>query len=462
MRHAADITRSTDTDVPVAVDQGLLDTVAERVEAEYGIRVVDGRRRRLHAALSGRLAALEGIDGAAYLRRLGPDSDEWRFLLPSVCVGESCFFRDARRWRALADHIMPRLFAAAGDAPVQIRSVGCAAGHEPYSIAAVCESLRGRFPGVRTEIIGHDINHDALAEARTGQYGRYSLRNMTSADRSRLLEPRGDGFRVREPIRRRVRFVYRNLVAWARQADPAPEADLILCQNVVIYFRDALTLKVVEALGRSLKPGGYLVMGHSEVMSPPAGLQMEVVGDSYCFRKPPARTEPAHDPARAAYCHDREWLDGAWALAVREDFAGAEQILSAAEFCLSARLLKAWIGYCRGDRATASRLARRCLAEQPEYSEAHYVLGLVAEAEQDLATALNRFQQAVFTDPTFAVAQFHLADVTRRTAGNRAANVIWRHAEQAAMNDRTRIFRFFGGFDVRAFMQVCRSRRLEG
>ena len=89
------------------------------------------------------------------------------------------------------------------------------------------------------------------------------------------------------------------------------------------------------------------------------------------------------------------------------------------------------------------------------------MLGLVAEAEQDPGTALNRLQQAVFIDPTFAVAQFHLAELTCRTAGHDAAIAIWSRAEQAAANDRTRIFRFFGGFDVHVFIQACRSRRSE-
>ena len=40
--------------------------------------------------------------------------------------------------------------------------------------------------------------------------------------------------------------------------------DVIFCRNVIIYFNKETKTKLVEKYANSLKPGGYLFIGHSE------------------------------------------------------------------------------------------------------------------------------------------------------------------------------------------------------
>ncbi|WP_047308148.1 CheR family methyltransferase, partial [Rhodopseudomonas palustris] len=42
--------------------------------------------------------------------------------------------------------------------------------------------------------------------------------------------------------------------------------DVIFCRNVLIYFDRDTQRKVVEQLCSHLRPGGYLLVGHSESM----------------------------------------------------------------------------------------------------------------------------------------------------------------------------------------------------
>ena len=42
--------------------------------------------------------------------------------------------------------------------------------------------------------------------------------------------------------------------------------DLVLCRNVMIYFNEESRKKLIEKLYRALKPGGYLFMGHTELL----------------------------------------------------------------------------------------------------------------------------------------------------------------------------------------------------
>jgi chemotaxis protein methyltransferase CheR len=43
-----------------------------------------------------------------------------------------------------------------------------------------------------------------------------------------------------------------------------PKMDVILCRNVIIYFDLAVKKRVVAMFSNRLRPGGYLLLGHSE------------------------------------------------------------------------------------------------------------------------------------------------------------------------------------------------------
>jgi len=46
--------------------------------------------------------------------------------------------------------------------------------------------------------------------------------------------------------------------------DVGEPMDVIFCRNVLIYFEKATQAQVIERLCRCLRPGGHLILGHSE------------------------------------------------------------------------------------------------------------------------------------------------------------------------------------------------------
>ncbi len=65
-------------------------------------------------------------------------------------------------------------------------------------------------------------------------------------------------------MRRLVNFTRLNLMDESYPVDR--DVDVIFLRNVLIYFDKPTQQRVVERLAGHLRPGGYLILGHSESM----------------------------------------------------------------------------------------------------------------------------------------------------------------------------------------------------
>jgi chemotaxis protein methyltransferase CheR len=88
--------------------------------------------------------------------------------------------------------------------------------------------------------------------------------------------------RMTPHIRALVRFARVNLVEERYPVDR--DMDVILCRNLLIYFDKATQETVIRRLCSYLKPGGYLILGHTDsIMNMP--LPLEALGQSIYRRK---------------------------------------------------------------------------------------------------------------------------------------------------------------------------------
>jgi chemotaxis protein methyltransferase CheR len=116
-------------------------------------------------------------------------------------------------------------------------------------------------------IHGTDIDQLALAKAHRGLYGNWSFREVPNDIKEEYFTRADEHrFELAPKIRRMVRFSRLNLVD---DHYPAPEnstdrMDLIVCRNVLIYFREEAIQRIVDRFHESLVDGGWLVVGHAE------------------------------------------------------------------------------------------------------------------------------------------------------------------------------------------------------
>jgi chemotaxis protein methyltransferase CheR len=239
----------------------------ELVERETGIYLSDVKRALLHARLLGRLRELGVTTFSDYYERVVSGSDERGVLVNAICTNETHFFREPAQFRLLESSLLPRWLDEANDGVrprrLLVWSAACSTGEEPYSLAML---LLARLPPEwRLEILATDLSTKALTKATAAVYPMARLADVPDELRLRYLL-RGIGnqdgkFRVGDEVRRRVQFRRVNLL---EPASLAARFDLVLCRNVLMYFRPETRRTVVEHLVDRLAPAGHLCVGHSE------------------------------------------------------------------------------------------------------------------------------------------------------------------------------------------------------
>lgn len=245
----------------------LRDIVRERT----GIEFTPEKRYLLESRVRPRLAAC-GVQGfEAYVRylRQNDDTQEITRLINAVTINETSFFRHPAQFDALDERILPEVIrkrSETGAAKVNLWSAACSTGDEPYSLAIIMrERLRPRFPQTNFEIVGTDIDTDALRGARAARYRPRAVRNVPTAYLHKYFRRSDDTYILRSSIRDMVTFRSLNLVD-RRDMSRMRGFDIVMCSNVLIYFADIEKTQVLRSLHRALRPGGYLLVGGSETL----------------------------------------------------------------------------------------------------------------------------------------------------------------------------------------------------
>lgn len=193
------------------------------------------------------------------LRYDDPEGVETRALLYALLVHETYFFRELPPLVEVVDHHLAEIVRATGRA--RVWSAACATGEEPVTLAMLLAE-RGLLD--RVEIIATDLSENAIARARAGKHGRRALRDGHPPELARrYLETTDAGVTSSARLRAAIAFRTLNLLDDAAIQELGV-FDAILCRNVLIYFRDTMITRVLDRLGRSLAPGGVLLVGVSE------------------------------------------------------------------------------------------------------------------------------------------------------------------------------------------------------
>lgn len=273
---------------PVRDQRPALLLLRDLVQEKTGVFFEDERLELMVDKLQERLPASGCQSYLDYFYLLKYDEKgaaEWRRVMDAFSVQETYFWREADQIKAVVDHLVPAWFKK-NATPLHIWSAACASGEEPYSLAiALMEGGWGHHP---ITIHASDGSEAALTKARQGIFRERSFRTLPQELRERYFTPQPTGAALRADIMARVTF------RWANLADPAtfadlPQAQVIFCRNVFIYFSNAAIIRTVDAFARQMPSEGSLFIGSSEsLLKLTTKFDLQEVGNAFVYVRVPA------------------------------------------------------------------------------------------------------------------------------------------------------------------------------
>jgi chemotaxis protein methyltransferase CheR len=240
--------------------------LSDLIQTQFGLLFDGARRDILDSRLRARMRELKlGSLREYYLHlRFHPDREaELTRLACLITNNETYFFRETHQFDILIRHVLPPLRPGLRDRPLKILCAGCSSGDEAYSLVIALQNAGLETAGITWEIDAHDIDSEQIARGREAMYDPSSLRACDPETKQRYFTAAGGRYRLKDRHRQGVRFFETNLVGPARGLGRGVY-DVVLCRNMLIYFAHSAFTGVIDLFAQSLRPGGYLMLGHSE------------------------------------------------------------------------------------------------------------------------------------------------------------------------------------------------------
>lgn len=276
-------------DAPVHLRHEDVRRLCEFVYRRTGMLFEETKRYYIDRRLAERMAATGTTSFEGYFAALRSDAGrEIEHLVNAFTVNETYFYREDHQLHCMTSELLPDIVARKpAGGPIRIWSVPCSTGEEPYSIAIwLMENFRD-VDHYEFEILGSDIDTRVLKTAGEGLYGARALTRLPKNVIERYFEQLSPGhYRIDAGLRDSIMFTPVNLVD-ARMMEQYRGFDIVFCRNVLIYFDDASRRMAAENLYDSLRPGGYICLGHSESMSRISSLfRVCRFADAIIYQKP--------------------------------------------------------------------------------------------------------------------------------------------------------------------------------
>ncbi|MFG0607342.1 protein-glutamate O-methyltransferase CheR [Vibrio mimicus] len=229
-----------------------------------GIYLPDSKRAMVYGRLS-RQMRRKGLQRFKEFRELIENDEQERIhFINTLTTNKTEFFRESHHFDFIEKALVEE-WRKERVGQLRFWSAGCSTGEEPYTLVSVLESagVLDFCPDVK--IWATDLDTAVLDKARLGIYPielqssiptRYLRRSFV-----RGVKDQQGNMKIKHYLQRHIEFRQVNLIQdWPFRE----QMDLIFCRNVMIYFDRPTQEQLIERFHQQLKPGGVLMLGHSE------------------------------------------------------------------------------------------------------------------------------------------------------------------------------------------------------
>ena len=211
--------------------------------------------------LERRMIACQVATVRDYLKVLEDTPSEINTLCRELLIGVTSFFRDQDVWDEIEESLLPALVQQSGGDSLRFWIAGCSTGEEAYSLAILINSvIRQENPAADIKIFATDIDREAVLQASDGAYPESIAADVPEHFLHRYFFKKNENYQVSRTVRESVVFAQHNLLV----DPPFTNIDMVICRNLLIYFKPELQKRVLEYFHFSVKENGFVVLGKSE------------------------------------------------------------------------------------------------------------------------------------------------------------------------------------------------------
>ena len=238
----------------------LFDEVYTRYEYDFRLYQRDSVKRRVEQFMIKHRI----VDIKTFIVLVLFNKSAFKSLFLDLSINVTEFFRDIEASKKMIEIINKEHKHCYN---IKIWSAGCSSGEEVYSTAIILNELGLLHKSI---IYSTDFNPVVIEEAKNAIY---SLERFKKAEEAyaklgfkmpleNYFETNTKFVKVKEHVKQNVLFFVHNL----EKDSVFNEFDMIECKNVMIYFDEELKRNVFKMFYDSLKFGGHLFLGPSEML----------------------------------------------------------------------------------------------------------------------------------------------------------------------------------------------------
>jgi len=207
----------------------------------------------------------------AYYTFLQQNNNEGEIFQKSLHNSYSEFFRNPLTFSVLERIILPSLIRKnknTKNKEIRIWSAACAAGQEAYSLAMLLEELRNDNDNkINYRIFATDRCEAQVNEAWKGIYSASAINNLNMKRVKLWFTKHADTYTVKPELKEHIDFSVFDLFSGHLSAPAASifgNFDLVVCANLLFYYKPEYQQIIIKKAGNSLVNNGYLVAGETE------------------------------------------------------------------------------------------------------------------------------------------------------------------------------------------------------
>ena len=246
-------------------------SITNLLKTRYHVDLTSYTESFLNKSINSRLREKQCNSSKEYCDLLITNSDEVIYLLNSLNVSYSEFFRNPLTFSVLERIIIPSLISKKqkkNRKEIRIWSAACAAGQETYSLAMLLEETRsGEGQEINYRIFATDLSESQIDLAIEGCYNVVALNCLIPKRINLWFSRQGENYFVDQVLKRKLEFTVFDLLNEKLSCPVTSifgDFDIVLCSNLLFYYKPEFQKKILEKLSGSLTTEGYLITGETE------------------------------------------------------------------------------------------------------------------------------------------------------------------------------------------------------